>query len=80
MNQKSPEVLWVNYLGLPDHRSNPVARKQFGDKGCGGVEALHYSGFIPVFGGYRVGATNETFADHSFVCGLIRLLRPGVGI
>lgn len=38
--QKRPEVLWVNYPGLPGHPSNPVARKQFGDKGCGGVVAF----------------------------------------
>ena len=35
--QKRPEVSWVNYPGLPDHPSNPVAEKQFGDRGCSGV-------------------------------------------
>lgn len=38
--RQRPEVSWVNYPGLPDHPSNPVARKQFGEKGYGGMIAF----------------------------------------
>ena len=38
--RERPEIRWVNYPGLPDHPSNSVAKKQFGEKGCSGVMAF----------------------------------------
>ena len=38
--QDRPEVLWINYPGLPDHPSNSTARKQFEEKGYGGMMAF----------------------------------------
>ncbi len=35
-----PEVAWVNYAGLADHPSHPVARSQFGGLGYGGLLAF----------------------------------------
>ena len=34
------ELSWINYPGLPDHPSHTVGRKQFGEKGYGGVLAF----------------------------------------
>jgi O-acetylhomoserine (thiol)-lyase len=35
-----PEVRWVNYAGLEDHPSYAVARRQFGERGFGGMVAF----------------------------------------
>jgi O-acetylhomoserine (thiol)-lyase len=37
---KRQEVTWINYPGLKDHPSHSIARKQFGDKGFGGMLAF----------------------------------------
>lgn len=38
--REKPEVTWVNYPGSKDHPSHDIARKQFGDKGFGGMLAF----------------------------------------
>lgn len=38
--KERPEVTWVNYPGSKDHPSHDIARKQFGDKGFGGMLAF----------------------------------------
>ncbi len=38
--KKRPEVRWVNYPGLEDHPSYAVARRQFGERGFGGMLAF----------------------------------------
>ncbi len=38
--REKPEVKWVNYPGSKDHPSHDIARKQFGDKGFGGMLAF----------------------------------------
>ena len=38
--KERPEVAWVNYPGLPDHPSYPIARKLFSGKGFGGMMAF----------------------------------------
>lgn len=35
-----PEVSWINYPGLADNPFHPMARKQFADKGFGGLMAF----------------------------------------
>lgn len=35
--KQRPEVLWVNFPGITDHPSHDIARKQFADKGFGGM-------------------------------------------
>jgi O-acetylhomoserine (thiol)-lyase len=32
-----PQIKWVNYPGIENHSSHPVARKQFEEKGFGGM-------------------------------------------
>jgi O-acetylhomoserine (thiol)-lyase len=38
--KKRPEVRWVNYPGLEDHPSYGIARRQFDDRGFGGMLAF----------------------------------------
>jgi O-acetylhomoserine (thiol)-lyase len=38
--KKRPEVRWVNYPGLEDHPSYAVVRRQFGERGFGGMVAF----------------------------------------
>ncbi len=38
--KERPEVTWANYPGSKDHPSHDIARKQFGDKGFGGMLAF----------------------------------------
>jgi O-acetylhomoserine (thiol)-lyase len=38
--KKLPAVRWVNYPGLEDHPSYAIARRQFGDRGFGGMLAF----------------------------------------
>jgi len=38
--KERPEVAWINYPGSKDHPSHDIARKQFGDKGFGGMLAF----------------------------------------
>ncbi len=38
--KKLPEVRWVNYPGLEDHPSYAIARRQFDDRGFGGMLAF----------------------------------------
>lgn len=35
--RERPQVKWVNYPGIEDHASYPVAQKQFGGRGFGGL-------------------------------------------
>jgi O-acetylhomoserine (thiol)-lyase len=35
--KERPEVLWVNYPGIEGHHSHGIARKQFAEKGFGGM-------------------------------------------
>jgi len=38
--KERPEITWLNYPGMDDHPSHSTAKKQFGDKGFGGMVAF----------------------------------------